>query len=202
MVSASVLDMAGIMDPGSDFSNATFAGWSADLAADLGAAIVGPGSTYSQVGNIDQVDLPPVDDADLGRIYGPNDASTAFAWDINASATQATMTSFVQLIGRNSSSLAGDWRGLLLDEYSHDRNVDIATERESSDGDAPGVNGMPSTAQFLGELAPTSSRVMTIAVWVLRFTASSTDLRMLTCTVSAPMAGPRSGWMWTAHQAF
>ncbi len=144
----------GILDRGDDYQNASFAGWASDLAADLGAAIVGPGSGYSVPGNIDQVSLLPIDDPDLGRVYGPADAATAFAWDTNGGARVAIMTSFVQLIPRDPTSFAGDWRGLLLDEYSHDRNVDVATEREPADASLPGVNGLPSTAQFLGELAP------------------------------------------------
>ena len=144
----------GILEKGPDFQNSTFAGWSSDLAADLTADILGPGGAYSVGGNIDQIDLLQDDDPDLGQVYGPADVGTAFAWDVNASATEATMTSFLELVGRNPSSLAGDWRGIVLDEYSNDRNVDVATEREPTDAEAPGINGIPSTAQFLGDLAP------------------------------------------------
>ncbi|MEM8910223.1 MAG: Ig-like domain-containing protein [Planctomycetota bacterium] len=46
-----------------------------------------------------------------------------------------------------------DWRSILLDEYSRDRNVDVILEQESTTGESPGRNGSVNTAQFLGELA-------------------------------------------------
>ena len=58
------------------------------------------------------------------------------------------------VFSRNKKKLAGDWRGIRLEEYSHDRNVDVLTEREPADAKFPGVNGLPSNAQFLGQLAP------------------------------------------------
>lgn len=143
-----------LLDGQDNFVNASFAGWAGDLAPDLLAAATGAGGVYSIPGNIDQVDLVPVQDDDLGQVYGPGNVGTAFAWDVNGSAFTATMTSFVELIARNPTSFAGDWRGLQFDQYSNDRNVDILTEREPFDAEAPGVNGTPSTAQFLGELAP------------------------------------------------
>ncbi|MCL4200996.1 MAG: choice-of-anchor L domain-containing protein [Pirellulaceae bacterium] len=48
----------------------------------------------------------------------------------------------------------GDWRSVLLDQFSHDRNVEIILEQEAPDGTAPGINATVETAQFLGELAP------------------------------------------------
>ncbi len=144
----------GVLQEGTGLVDANFVGWASDIAADLNGAILGTGAAYSIAGNIDQVSLPPLDDPDLGRVYGPEDVTTAFAWDIQGGANVATVTCFVQLIARNPSSLAGDWRGLLLEEYSNDRNVDVATEREPSDAKLPGVNGLPDTAQFLGQLAP------------------------------------------------
>ena len=48
--------------------------------------------------------------------------------------------------------VAGDWRGITLEQYSHDRNVAVVTELEASDLPAPGNNATPSTAQFLGGL--------------------------------------------------
>jgi len=49
---------------------------------------------------------------------------------------------------------AGAWRSVRLAEDSHDRNVEVVTEREAPDVRAPGTNALPSTAQFLGTLAP------------------------------------------------
>ncbi|EMI54063.1 peptidase domain protein [Rhodopirellula sallentina SM41] len=46
-----------------------------------------------------------------------------------------------------------DWRSVLLDQYSNDRNVDFILEEELSTDVAPGRNGSVNQAQFLGELA-------------------------------------------------
>jgi parallel beta-helix repeat protein len=52
-----------------------------------------------------------------------------------------------------SQPAPGDWRGVLIDQYSNDRNVGVILEREEQDAAAPGVNATPATAQFLGALA-------------------------------------------------
>jgi len=52
----------------------------------------------------------------------------------------------------------GDWRSLLFDTYSNDRNVRVAMEIESPNVIAPGVNDNVLTAQFLGALAPNASK--------------------------------------------
>jgi len=54
---------------------------------------------------------------------------------------------------RASRSEAGDWNGILLDEYSNDRNVDTILELEASTVEAPGTNATVNTAQVLGDLA-------------------------------------------------
>ncbi len=46
-----------------------------------------------------------------------------------------------------------DWRSILLDQYSNDRNVDFILEQELSTAVAPGFNGTTENAQVLGELA-------------------------------------------------
>ncbi|MEX0792163.1 MAG: hypothetical protein WD045_03450, partial [Pirellulaceae bacterium] len=48
----------------------------------------------------------------------------------------------------------GDWRGLVIDEYAHDRNVAIIVESEANNLSGAGINGTPQTPQFLGQLAP------------------------------------------------
>ncbi|MFO0913884.1 MAG: NF038122 family metalloprotease [Pirellulales bacterium] len=50
--------------------------------------------------------------------------------------------------------LPGDWRSILFETQSNDRNVDVAIETESADVAAPGTNATPETAQLLGLLAP------------------------------------------------
>jgi VCBS repeat-containing protein len=56
--------------------------------------------------------------------------------------------------GNASSPQRGSWRSLKIDQYAHDRNVDLALELEPPDVKAPGPNATPNTAQFLGDLAP------------------------------------------------
>ena len=55
--------------------------------------------------------------------------------------------------GTNSRPFANDWRGILLDEFSNDYNVEVLPELELSTEVAPGLNATPDNAQFLGELA-------------------------------------------------
>ena len=51
-------------------------------------------------------------------------------------------------------ALPGDWRSLLFEKYSNDRNVRVVLEPESANNDAIEVNNTPFLASFLGELAP------------------------------------------------
>ncbi|MCA9132998.1 MAG: hypothetical protein KDA45_07575, partial [Planctomycetales bacterium] len=59
--------------------------------------------------------------------------------------------------GIDSIPQAADWRGLLLDQYSNDRNVSLVLETESFTAAAPGPNGDVRSAQVLGELASSLS---------------------------------------------
>jgi|GEM_PF-1219467 len=52
---------------------------------------------------------------------------------------------------------AGDWRSLLFDSFSNDRNVITVLETESPTSIAPGINDSVLTAQFMGALAPNTS---------------------------------------------
>ncbi len=56
--------------------------------------------------------------------------------------------------GSRSTPQAGDWRSVRLDQNSHDRNVEIVVELSAPEETAPGLNGIPDGAQFLGDLAP------------------------------------------------
>ncbi len=51
----------------------------------------------------------------------------------------------------------GDWRGILLDQNSNDRNVAYALELESPFSVAPGINSTISSSQVLGQLASNAS---------------------------------------------
>jgi len=48
----------------------------------------------------------------------------------------------------------GDWRSVLLDQYSNDRNVSVYNEREATYTAGQDVNASPVTAEVLGVLAP------------------------------------------------
>ncbi len=50
----------------------------------------------------------------------------------------------------------GDWNGLVLDQYSNDRNVSVVNETERGTGtsDDADTNGTPALAQNVGSLAP------------------------------------------------
>ena len=63
-------------------------------------------------------------------------------------------TSFTDSNGDGASRGApNDWRGILLDQYSNDRNVDFILEQTITNEIAPGLNGTVTNAQVLGALA-------------------------------------------------
>ncbi|MBM4094996.1 MAG: hypothetical protein FJ276_37135, partial [Planctomycetes bacterium] len=147
----------GFTQPGANLVNATYDGWAADRFDDLLVAIGGAGTTYTIPGNIDTTSLTPFNDPELGPVYGLADVTTAFAWTVNPTATVATITSVLELVPRNPATLGqpGDWRSVRLEEFSNDRNVDVATEREPRDViSGPSNNQDPDNAQELGQLAP------------------------------------------------
>jgi hypothetical protein len=145
----------GFFTAGDNLQNASYIGWAADRYSDLRTAITGAGTTYSLAGNIDTRDLVPFNDPTLGLVYGLADVTTAFAWRVDPTARSARMTSFLELVPRDPSTggRSGDWRSVRLETLSNDRNVQAVTETESATAGAPGPNGAPSSAQYLGRLA-------------------------------------------------
>ena len=65
----------------------------------------------------------------------------------------AMVSSIVVQAGGNPAA-PGDWRSVLLDTYSNDRNVASLSEAESPLSTLAGTNDTTNTAQFLGSLAP------------------------------------------------
>ncbi len=59
--------------------------------------------------------------------------------------------------GIGSIPRPADWRGILIDQNTHDRNVGTVLELEAPDAIAPGRNSTTSNAQFLGNLAQNAS---------------------------------------------
>ena len=147
----------GIYTAGPGLENATYDGFAADKFADLLSAIQGSGTTYSPAGNIDTTDLTPMNDPELGQIYGLADVTTAFAWSVDPNATSATITSFLDLVPRDpaTDASAGDWRSVRIDPLANDRNVDIVLEREATDAQlGVDANPTPASAQPIGLIAP------------------------------------------------
>ncbi len=145
----------GVYVPGPELVNATYTGFAADEFADLILAIQGGGTTYSPTGNIDLVDLPPFVDPALGAVNGLADVTTAMAWTVDPLATSARITSFLELVAEApaTSGTPGEWQGLIIDEFAHDRNVETVLEQEATLGDGS-ANAVPQQAQFIGALGP------------------------------------------------
>ena len=57
-------------------------------------------------------------------------------------------------VSLGSAGRPGEWEGITLEEYSHDRNVETVTELEPREVISPGTNATTDSAQFLGQLAP------------------------------------------------
>lgn len=74
-------------------TNATYVGWAADEFSDLISSIANAGASYSIPGVIDTSSLPLISDARYpGRpVYGPNDITNAFAFDLAPTVTTATI---------------------------------------------------------------------------------------------------------------
>ncbi|MFN9602285.1 MAG: hypothetical protein ACK6A7_02415, partial [Planctomycetota bacterium] len=146
---------AGFFEPGPELVNASYIGFAADRFRNLANTIEGAGTTYTLNGNINLANLPPRNDPNLGLIYGLADVTTALAWQISPSATTSTITTFLELIPQNIDELVpvGSWQGVSLQTYSNDRNIGVANERELPRSTSASINDTPSTAQYLGQLA-------------------------------------------------
>ncbi len=135
--------------------NANYIGWAADEYAELELAIQGAGTTYTPQGNIDTTSLTPFVDSQLGNVYGLEDITTAFAWDVESTSSRSIITTFLELVPRNptTAASAGDWRSVLLDANSNDRNVGLSSEAEGSKSTDARSNNSTQSAQFIGSLA-------------------------------------------------
>ena len=146
-------------DDGINQINAVYAGWAADQFPELETAIIAGTQTYSIAGTIDLADLPVTADPDFGTVNGPNDVTTAFAWDVIPTASNSTVTSFLELLPQDPVAApvavaTGIWNGITIREGASDRNVAAAAEDEPLRTAFFGTNDIPSESQFLGELAP------------------------------------------------
>ncbi len=149
----------GFYQQGTNLQNATYEGWAADSFRNLANAIEGPGTNFTASGNINTTNLPPISDAVLGQVNGLADVTTAFAWRTDPNSTSTRITSFLELIPQavQRASSPGAWSGVSLQTYSNDRNVAAISELESARASAPAGNDLPSTSQYLGQLAKSSN---------------------------------------------
>ena len=137
-----------------ELENATYAGYAADEYSDLTTAINGATAvTFDINGAIDTNDLPADPTDPLGTIYGPNDVTSALAWDVNPTATSALITSFLELVATNPLNLAGAWEGLRIETFANDRNVAHVLETERATSSANASNAIADDAQLIGDLA-------------------------------------------------
>ena len=84
---------AGSYNDSQGLAGATFAGWAADAVPDIIVPILGSSGplVVSPEGEIDTGDMPPLTQRFFGQGFGPTDVSTAFAWDLDPQATNATI---------------------------------------------------------------------------------------------------------------
>ncbi|MGH7134209.1 MAG: hypothetical protein ACREHD_00630, partial [Pirellulales bacterium] len=148
------LSQSGVYSAGAQLVNATYNGWAADRFDDLETNIISRTQTFSVAGNINTANLTPFIDPQLGRAYGPADQTTAFAWTLNATATNSTVTTFLNEVSAPAAPPGGQWQGLTFDQYSNDTNVATVNESEPAYTGGAGTNDTPVTAQPVGTLAP------------------------------------------------
>lgn len=81
---------------------------------------------------------------------------TSFADDTAGAGLSIDGTAFTDTNGDSFGSRpeGNDWRSILLNEYSNDRNFDFILERTVTSDAQPGLNGSIGNAQELGNLAP------------------------------------------------
>ncbi|HVX12329.1 MAG TPA: DUF4214 domain-containing protein [Pirellulales bacterium] len=150
------LSQSGVYQAGSQLVNATYQGWAADSFDNLEQNIINRTQTYSVAGNINTTDLPPMTDPQLGKVYGPADQTTAFAWSINGTSTSSTITTFLNEVSAPPAPPGGQWQGITLNQFSNDTNIATINESEPAYTGGVGTNDTPSTAQNLGTLATTT----------------------------------------------
>lgn len=87
-----------------------------------------------------------------GGIVG--DISQIAAGGNTATSFSSVLVSSIVLQAGGSLAKPGDWRSVLLDTYSNDRNVAVVNELESPLASAASSNNTTAKGQFLGSLAP------------------------------------------------
>ncbi|MFM8494417.1 MAG: hypothetical protein ACKOEM_02675, partial [Planctomycetia bacterium] len=93
----------GSLEAGAGLVGASYLGFAADRFSALRSAITGSGTSYSLQGNINTKNLPAYTDPVLGKVYGQADVTTAYAWQINPSATSSKISTFLELVPEDIS---------------------------------------------------------------------------------------------------
>lgn len=92
----------------------------------------------------------------LSTLTGAVDsADNPLVFDVTTTDADDLANTLVNAItGAVTTASPGDWRSVLLDTNSNDRNVAVGQELESTLSDSASANDTPFVAQFLGNLAP------------------------------------------------
>ncbi len=83
------VSQSGGFDDGSGLADASFVGWAVDIYPHMTARIEGDGQQVSLEGFI--TDLATYDHNQLGTVLGPADVVSALAWEVNPTASDATI---------------------------------------------------------------------------------------------------------------
>jgi hypothetical protein len=70
--------------------------------------------------------------------------------------------------GIRTAPSPGDWRSVRLDQFSHDRNVEIILEQEAPDGTAPGINARSRPRSSWANWRPTNRAATRTCGWASR----------------------------------
>ncbi len=143
------------------------------------SATIGTGLTASGTPN-DAIDRIGGSISILGLPDSPV-VLTSFRDDTVGAGLTPEGTQFTDTNGDKSNSRpeANDWRSILLDQWSNDRNVDVIPELELPTEVAPGLNGSVQNAQVLGQLASSltaSDEVLRLGFEVEGFLSNPDDV--------------------------
>ncbi len=176
-------------------SNMSFEGFAADMYDDLETNIQGPGVAYSPTGagTINLANLPSSIDPILHqKVYGPNDVTDAMAWKVNAAATTATVTPFLNEIVASAPVIQTALPNLQVHvPYTNTIQVQFGTPpyrlTVSAGSLPPGMTLNPVTHVFTG--TPTTAGTYNFTLSATD-AASSVGTRVYTIIVQPPPVGP------------
>lgn len=143
----------GTFENGTGLIGGRYEGWAADNWPQHAPGFPQP---FTINGTIDTVDIPLINVPGLPQPnYGPAITTTAHSWRSDPLSNSVSFTAVLELLESPDSLVAsGEWKGVVLDEYSHDRNVETVIELEGDISGFGDSNNLPRvSSQFLGLLA-------------------------------------------------